>query len=109
MYLQHLKVCMSCVCALMCMQCCTGTGNTYDLPAWEGPGIWNYTETVEADSQFFYSGVPWDMVSSCCMTCLSKGQIAQPWRTALSLLHAGAALHSRLMTAPSLGTLLLLS
>ena len=39
-----------------------GQGATYSLPSWEGPGIWNYTQAVEADSQFFYSGVPWDMV-----------------------------------------------
>ena len=34
----------------------------YSLQGWEGPGVWNYTQAVEADSQFFYSGVPWDMV-----------------------------------------------
>ena len=45
-----------------CASAPAGTGNVYSVSNWQGPGIWNYTQAVEADSQFFYSGVPWDMV-----------------------------------------------
>ena len=33
------------------------------LPVWTGPAILNYTQAVEIDGQFFFSGTPWEMVA----------------------------------------------
>ena len=42
----------------------TGTGLNYpELPVWSRPAILNYTQAVEIDGQFFFSGTPWDMVA----------------------------------------------
>ncbi|CAL8467166.1 g6702 [Coccomyxa elongata] len=40
-----------------------GTGHQYNFPPWHGPRVWDYNVAAEIDSQFFYSGVPWDMVA----------------------------------------------
>lgn len=43
-----------------------GTGLTYPqerLSQSSPPHVWSYTQCMEIDSQFFYSGAPWDMVA----------------------------------------------
>ncbi|KAK9916545.1 hypothetical protein WJX75_003915 [Coccomyxa subellipsoidea] len=40
-----------------------GTGHQYILPPWRAPRVWDYNVAAEIDAQFFYSGVPWDMVA----------------------------------------------
>lgn len=49
----------------------SGTGQQYLLPPWRAPRLWDYNVAVEVDAQFFYSGVPWDMVgpTACIHVC----------------------------------------
>jgi len=39
------------------------TNTTYDLNPKNPPKVYDYKQCVEVDSQFFYSGVPWDMTA----------------------------------------------
>jgi hypothetical protein len=39
------------------------TPRTYNLNPEKPPKVYDYKTCVEVDSQFFYSGVPWDMTA----------------------------------------------
>jgi hypothetical protein len=39
------------------------THRTYNLNPKKPPKVYDYKTCVEVDSQFFYSGVPWDMTA----------------------------------------------